>query len=90
MTTIVIEWELLNAGEIFMAHFPEPFRMSDKDYAAFEAVFRAWERRQWSGYGEVAVDERSGPAALVAALKGLGYGIEHRGEIPPGILPDSE
>jgi hypothetical protein len=90
MKTIVIEWELLNAGEIAMAHFPEPFPMSETEYAAFEAVFRAWERRQWSGYGEVAVDEQSSPAALVTALQGLGYRIEHRGSIPPGILPDSK
>ncbi|AYM66184.1 hypothetical protein G6L68_25200 [Agrobacterium fabrum] len=87
---LVIEWELLNAGEICMAHFPEPFPMSDAEYAAFEDVFRAWERRHWSGYGEVAVDEQSTPAALVTALQGLGYCVEHRGDAPPGILPESE
>lgn len=88
MTRLVIQWEPLNGGEIAFAHFPEPFPMSASEYAAFEAVFTAWERRQWQGYGEVRIDEQSSPAALVAALQGLGYEIEHRGAIPPGILPE--
>lgn len=87
MTRLVIQWESLNGGEIAFAHFPEPFPMSESEYAAFEAVFRVWESRQWQGYGEVRIDEQSSPAALVTALQGLGYEIEHQGEIPPGILP---
>lgn len=90
MKKLVIEWEMLNAGGIAFAHFPEPFPMSDSEYEAFEAVFRAWERRQWQGYGEIQINEQSSPAALVAALQGLGYEIEHRGAIPPGILPGTE
>lgn len=90
MTRLVIEWESINGGEIAFAHFPEPFPMSDAEYEAFEAIFRAWEPRQWSGVGEVRIDERSSPAALAAALQALGYDIEHRGAVPSGILPDSE
>lgn len=90
MTRLVIQWEPLNGGEIAFAHFPEPFPMSDSEYEAFEAVFRAWESRQWEGYGEIRIDEQSSPAALVAALQGLGYEIEHRGDIPPGIQPDTK
>ncbi len=46
--------------------------------------------RQWDGYGEIRIDEQSSPAALVTALLGLGYEIEHRGAIPPGIMPGTE
>lgn len=90
MKKLVIEWELLNAGEIAFAHFPEPFRMSDSEYEAFEGVFSAWRLRQWDGYGEVIINEKSSPHELVDALHGLGYDIEHRGAIPPGILPGTE
>lgn len=87
MKTMVIEWELMNGGALFMAHFPDPFPMSDDEYRAFEQVFADWQRRHWQGVGETRVDERHGPRALVQALRALGYEVVNRGTIPPGILP---
>jgi hypothetical protein len=81
-----IEWESMNGGEIFMAHFPHPFPMSDGEYRAFENVFADWQRRQWEGIGETRVDETQGPKALVQALARLGYVIVNRGALPPGVL----
>ncbi|MGO6854434.1 hypothetical protein ACCS68_29000 [Rhizobium beringeri] len=85
MRTLVIEWESFNGGEVFMAHFPEPFPMPHSEYQAFAAVFSAWERRHWQGFGEVKVDDRRGPADLIHALRRLGYQIVNRGPVPPGV-----
>lgn len=85
MRTIVIEWESMNSGTVYMAHFPEPFPMSDKDYAAFEALFSNWQRRYWEGFGETRVDEAKGPQALVRGLRALGYEVASRGAVPPGV-----
>ena len=85
MRTIVIEWESMNSGALYVAHFPEPFPMSDADYRAFEAVFASWQRRYWEGVGETRVEETKGPQALVRALRGLGYEVSSRGTVPPGV-----
>ena len=85
LRAIVIEWEPLNAGEIYVAHFPEPFPMSDADYAAFETLFKSWQRRHWDGVGEIRVDEKEGPLSLVRGLRFLGYRVVNRGRLPPGL-----
>ncbi|MBY3556433.1 hypothetical protein [Rhizobium laguerreae] len=85
MKTLVIECESVNSGEIFLAHCPEPFPMGPAEYQAFAVVFSAWERRRWLGIGDVQVSDRRASAALVDALRGLGYHIVNRGTIPPDI-----
>lgn len=59
--------------------------MTPSEYEAFSAVFTQWDRRRWQGIGEVRADEQTAPAALVNALRGLGYRIVNRGTMPPGV-----
>lgn len=80
MTRLVIEWRTFEEPDgsvIVFAHFPEPFPMTDAEYAAFASIVLEGDREEWHGIGEVRRNART-PSELVAELENAGFVVEQR------------
>jgi hypothetical protein len=85
MKTIVIQWETVNG--VPFAHFPEPFPMSETEWLLFASVFDRLGFTSKNDQDDIRTSAQTddAPRQLTDALKGLGYSIEHRGDVPRSI-----